>query len=593
MSNVNIKSIMPKTSFRLLIFFLFQKKKQIFALLFFSFLTGLVPAFDSILSKKFIDMAVSLENANFEEIWGGLWPWAIIYTLWWEGINWVWRILDYVHLKTFPVIKASVIEKLYSYMQHHSVQFFQEKMVGYISNRVTEASRSTEMIFLLTAQKVLPKTTNVIASTITMYWVHPVFALILFTWVFVFVGIGFATAGRGIRYSTNYALEKATVAGKVVDIISNISAVRMFSTYKHEEKVLGKQLGVMVESEQRLEWFMCKLRYVQSLTCTIMIFIMVYYLASLRAAHQVTIGDFALILMLCVFVTNDIWEIVQEISELLAEYGVFSQSITLIEPYLVRDAKDATPLQITDAVIEFCDVNFKYKKDTYLFNDKNLIIKGGQKVGLVGYSGSGKTTFVNLISRLYDINSGKILIDSQDISKVTQVSLRDAISLIPQEPILFHRTVFENIAYGTEATEQEVIEAAKKARIHDVIMNLPEGYNTLCGERGNNLSGGQRQRIVIARAILRNSPILILDEATSALDTITEKYIQESMQYLMKDKTVIVIAHRLSTLLDMDRILVFDSGKIVEDGSHKNLLKKKGLYYKLWNSQIEGFLNDH
>jgi ATP-binding cassette subfamily B protein len=223
----------------------------------------------------------------------------------------------------------------------------------------------------------------------------------------------------------------------------------------------------------------------------------------------------------------------------------------------------------------------------------SLEILAGQKIGLVGYSGGGKTSFVNLILRLYEISEGSILIDNQDIRDVTQDSLRRAIAMIPQEPVLFHRTLLENIRYGRiEATDEEVIAASKRAYAHEFISKLPENYHTLVGERGIKLSGGQRQRIAIARAILKNAPILILDEATSQLDSVTEEYIQASLAELMQGKTTIVIAHRLSTLLHMDRILVFDQGKIIQDGTHAELLAQAGLYKTLWDAQVGGFLPD-
>jgi len=227
------------------------------------------------------------------------------------------------------------------------------------------------------------------------------------------------------------------------------------------------------------------------------------------------------------------------------------------------------------------------------FEDKTLTIKAGEKVGLVGFSGSGKTTFVNLILRHYDPDSGKILIDGQDICKVTQKSLRQQIALIPQDPSLFHRTIMDNLRYGRlEATDDEVYEASKKAHCHEFIMQLPEGYHTIVGERGSKISGGQRQRIAIARAILKNAPILILDEATSALDSITEKYIQEALHVLTKARTTLVVAHRLSTLSEMDRILVFKDGKIIEEGTHESLVDQGGHYAHLWKMQAGGFLQD-
>jgi ATP-binding cassette subfamily B protein len=248
---------------------------------------------------------------------------------------------------------------------------------------------------------------------------------------------------------------------------------------------------------------------------------------------------------------------------------------------------------IEKGTIEFKNVAFEYHQPQELFKNKSIKIHGGQRVGLVGSSGSGKTTFVNLIVRLFDISQGEILIDNQNIKAVTQQSLREHIGFIPQDPALFHRSLMDNIRYGNlTANDEDVIEAAKKAHADEFIQKTPHGYHTLVGERGIKLSGGQRQRIAIARAFLKNAPILILDEATSALDSVTERTIQESLTQLMLDKTVIVIAHRLSTLLSMDRILVFDQGKIVQDGSHHQLINQPGIYATLWQSQIGGFLLD-
>jgi len=283
-----------------------------------------------------------------------------------------------------------------------------------------------------------------------------------------------------------------------------------------------------------------------------------------------------------------------ELPNLFKESGICRQALSMLqEPISLADAPGAQELEVTKGKIHFQKVHFQYGKTTPLFSNKSVVIQPGQKVGLVGYSGSGKTTFVNLILRFFDIQSGQILIDGQDIANVTQESLRKKIALIPQDPSLFHRSLLENIRYGrVEASDPEVMEAAQKAHAHEFIMALPEGYNTLVGERGIKLSGGQRQRVAIARAILKDAPILILDEATSALDSFTESQIQESLAVLMEERTTLVVAHRLSTLLSMDRILVFDRGKIIEDGSHAALLEKKGLYYSLWKSQVGGFLAD-
>jgi ATP-binding cassette subfamily B protein len=256
------------------------------------------------------------------------------------------------------------------------------------------------------------------------------------------------------------------------------------------------------------------------------------------------------------------------------------------------DVRDATLLNVPRGEIVFDKVSFQYNKEQSLFDGLDITIEPGEKVGLVGYSGGGKSTFIKLILRLMDTQSGQILIDAQNIKSVTKASLRQQIGVIPQDPTLFHRSIMENIRFARpDASDEEVIEASKKSRCHEFIMELPEQYQALVGERGVKLSGGQRQRIAIARAFLKNAPILLLDEATSSLDSITERCIQESLHEIMKDKTTLVIAHRLSTLQNMDRIVVFAQGKIVQDGSAEQLLKNpEGDFYKLWQMQAEGFI---
>jgi len=252
--------------------------------------------------------------------------------------------------------------------------------------------------------------------------------------------------------------------------------------------------------------------------------------------------------------------------------------------------QDSKPLQVSSGKIAFDNVSFQYG-ETRLFENKHVEIGGGERVGLVGYTGAGKSTFVSLILRFFPLHQGKIVIDGQDIAGVSLESLRSQIALIPQDPVLFHRTIKENIAYGNlMATEAEIEQAAKLAHCDEFIRKIPKGYEAKVGERGTKLSGGEKQRIAIARAILADAPILILDEATSSLDSVTERYIQESLDQLMQNRTTLVIAHRLSTLSRMDRILVFDKGKIVEEGTHAVLLGKDGLYAKMWKMQVGGFL---
>ncbi|MGJ8655026.1 MAG: ABC transporter ATP-binding protein [Akkermansiaceae bacterium] len=319
---------------------------------------------------------------------------------------------------------------------------------------------------------------------------------------------------------------------------------------------------------------------------------MLILLIHMYQAGRVTIGDFIFIMSLCRAVVYPVWWLATQMIEFSGDVGKCQQALSIITPeHDIVDIENASELKVAKGEIRFDQVNFEYHKSSHVFQNVSVTIPAGQKVGLVGFSGAGKSTFVNLLLRFYDVDSGKIQIDGENISEVTQDSLRSHLSMIPQDTSLFHRSLMDNIRYGREgASDEEVIEAAKQAYCDEFIQELPENYEALVGERGVKLSGGQRQRIAIARAILKNAPILILDEATSALDSVTEKYIQRGLDTLMEGRTAIVIAHRLSTLSQMDRILVFDKGKIIEDGSPEELISNDGHYANMWNMQAGGFL---
>jgi ATP-binding cassette subfamily B protein len=291
-------------------------------------------------------------------------------------------------------------------------------------------------------------------------------------------------------------------------------------------------------------------------------------------------------------VLDQFWDLGSEVRGFWEKIGHLRQAFNTIyvEENIIQ-LPGTRPLLISKGEVVFENVHFYYEGSPPIFEDKSLIIPGGQTVGLVGHSGGGKSTFISLILRLYDVTSGSISIDGQDISKVTQDSLYHSIAVIPQDCPLFNRSLMENIRYGRlDALDEEVFEAARKAQVHEAILSLPHGYQTLAGEKGMRLSGGQRQRIAIARAILKDAPILVLDEATSQLDALVEEKLKETFEELMQGKTVFIIAHRLSTLTRVQRILVFDAGKIVQDGSHGALLQEEGLYRKLWEAQAEGFI---
>jgi ATP-binding cassette subfamily B protein len=337
-----------------------------------------------------------------------------------------------------------------------------------------------------------------------------------------------------------------------------------------------------------------KLRWFQFIAAMVLMVAMVGYALKIWADGNLTVGEFSMVAGLAIMLIEAARGLSRSFLEFFEYLGNISDGVSIfVQSHEIVDKPDAPRLQVPRGEIAFEDITFIYPEGMAIFERLNVTIEPKQQVGLVGFSGSGKSTFVNLILRLFECQSGRIRIDGQDILDVTQDSLREHVSMIPQDPMLFHRSLMENIRYGRlDASDDEVIEAAQKAHAHEFILQTEKGYDSLVGERGVKLSGGQRQRVAIARAILKDAPILILDEATSSLDSVTEKQIQLGLVNLMQGRTVVVVAHRLSTIAHMDRILVFDQGRIIEDGSHEDLLSANGHYARLWNMQAGGFLPD-
>lgn len=519
------------------------------------------------------------------------WP-AVFYVLLSVMLGLTFRFYDFVILKLMPNLKHDIQQQMLYYVEGHSHHYFQNNFAGSLSNKIADMTRSVPEILGMLTDSFLASFFAVCIAAITMYLVQPVFAVVLVVWAIIYFYITWLLSQKGREYATILAESKSTLSGKQVDSVSNITNVRLFAKRAFEVTYIKKYIKDTVQKDRRLQWYLLKVRVFQFLSMSAVIAALLYFLIDARSHHAVSVGDFALILGLSARLLDALWNVANNFVRFMQEIGTCEQALTIITPpHEIVDAVGAKPLVVTSGTITFDNVTFHYQRNNNLFENKYVEIKAGSKVGLIGFSGSGKTTFVNLVLRFFDVESGRILIDGQDIAHVTQDSLHEQISMIPQDTGLFHRSLMENIRYGRlDASDDEVIQASKKAHCHEFISDLPDGYHSLVGERGIKLSGGQRQRIAIARAMLKNAPILILDEATSALDSITEKHIQEGLETLMNGRTSMVIAHRLSTLSEMDRILVFDKGHIIEDGTHGALQKLQGHYAKMWHMQAGGFL---
>jgi ATP-binding cassette subfamily B protein len=554
-------------------------------------MAGLWGPFNSILIKNVINLLPKMQNGDTSILFI---PVGLIVLNFFVFDNVTWRSITYIRAKYTPVIMNNIIGASMSYVLGHSHQFFQDNLSGKISKQITNLADGTEKLITSIAENFLRGASLLLAAFLTAYFVNPIFCLILVTWFAIFTSASIAMSKKLVSLSDVQAAAESSVTGELVDTVSNQSNVRIFSKKAFENTRMEPYFTEHRKTYSNTHFYALIMHSVQGGLIAIMMAFSGYFLVKLYAQNLVTIGDFALILGLAMETGHTMWFTMSEVDEFNKAVGRCKQSLfALMKPLEITDKVNAKNLECFHGKIQFRNVKFHYKGTETLFKNISIDIDSGHKIGLVGYSGSGKSTFANLIMRLYDVTAGSILIDGHDIRDVTQDSLHEKIGMIPQDPVLFQRSLLENIRYGRiDATDEEVIEAAKKAHAHEFIISLAEGYSSLVGERGIKLSGGQRQRIAIARAILKNAPILILDEATSQLDSITEALIQDSLWELMQNKTTIVIAHRLSTLLHMDRILVFEKGNIVEDGSHDDLLLQNKLYKKLWDAQVGGFLGD-
>ncbi len=504
-----------------------------------------------------------------------------------------WRIMGFTVAYFESRVLADLSNTCFAYIHKHSFTFFNNSFVGSLVKKVHRFTRSFESLIDRAVFNILPLLVQSSIILSVIFYINFYLGLGLLIWLIIFLTFNWLF----VKYKLPYDIKRSEADSKtgaiLADTFTNQVNVKLFNGYCRE--LFG--FGEAVKKLRDLRFFTWNLmnifEAVQGFLAIILEVGLLFYGTVLWKQGLFGIGDFVLVQSYVISLFGRIWDfgrVMQHAYEDLADAVEMTEVLETVHE--IKDIPQAKVLKVKGGQINFKKVCFNYNQTRSILKDFDLQIKSGERVALVGPSGAGKSTIIKLVLRLHEVFAGEILIDGQDVKKVTQESLWQNISLVPQDPILFHRSLLENIRYGRpEASDEEVYAAAKKAHCHEFIIDLPEKYQTFVGERGVKLSGGERQRVAIARAILRNAPILILDEATSSLDSESEHYIQDALDILMKNKTVIVIAHRLSTIMKTNRILVIDHGGIVEEGTHNSLLKKKnGLYKKLWNIQAGGFI---
>ncbi len=510
------------------------------------------------------------------------------------AVNWV---VARLHFWCLTYMDARVMRDLYedafTYLLRHSYLFFANQFAGSLTRRIGRYSKAFETIFDAAVMQLFPAAFFIGGAAIVLSHANGVLGAVFSIWIAVFLVVQFFLIKRNNPLRAARAQEDSRLTGALADAIGNHTTVTVFAGTNHEDGRFGTAVGRWYQSVLRI-WNADEFAWgVLGLLMLGINIGMLYGAFHFWQAGLLTLGDFVLIQSYLLTTFERLYAINREVrsfSEAFADAGEMVE--ILVTPHEITDAPNAHTLSVSEGRVDFHEVDFEFTKGKPVLSSLSFSIAGGEKVALVGPSGAGKTTITKLLLRLHDITGGQIRIDGTDIRDVTQDSVREAIAFVPQEPVLFHRTLMENIRYGRrDATDEEVKEAARQAHCMDFISRTPHGFATFVGERGVKLSGGERQRIAIARAILKDAPILVLDEATSALDSESESLIQDALKNLMKGKTVIAIAHRLSTVMHMDRILVIEGGEIAVSGTHAELVRHEGsLYKKLWEIQAGGFL---
>jgi ATP-binding cassette subfamily B protein len=502
--------------------------------------------------------------------------------------NLLWRLASWIANSAFVGVTGDLRRDLFRHLTGHSPGYFAERLPGTLTSRITATSNAVftgENMFVWNVLPPCAATVAAIALVITVSWPMAT-GLAVVAGIMVCIMFRLAAAGRPLHH--DFASKAAAVDGEMTDIVTNMPLVRAFGGFLREHRRFDATVEREMEARRRSLFYLEKLRIFHAVVTIILALGLLAWAIMLWQQGDATTGDVVLICTLGLSVLHATRDLAVALVDITQHIARLSEALaTLLVPHELRDHPEAAPLIRRGASVKFERVHFRYGAGQHIFENLHLSFMPGERIGLVGPSGGGKSTLFALLQRFYDVQDGRILIDGQDIARVTQESLRESIGVVPQDISLFHRSVMENIRYGRpDASDDDVRDAAFAARC-DFIENLPDGMRTLVGERGQKLSGGQRQRIAIARAFLKNAPLLLLDEATSALDGESEEAIREALGRLMRGRTVIAIAHRLSTVRNVDRVVVLQLGKVVQDGPPDLLVRHEGLYGQLVRREMD------
>jgi len=574
-------------------FFLFASKPHWRAALFaiaFASLADVMSASVSYIFKLITNAAAALpEGGSYTPV---LW-WCMAAIIFLGFAKLFWRISGFAGARWATGASATARYALSSYITLHSRAYFSDRFAGSLMNKIRHAATDVREIVDMFLWEFLELAVNALVSFIIALTVNKTVAGIFFIWIVVIVAVNAYLGRKRVPLAAHAHDLETKINSATVDLLTNVGAMQEYARREFEIERLKSGANDRRVAHLRSWYFGEWTRVVNSVLLVIFGSAMVVTTVYLAKAGLVSLGDIVLVITIIFRIEGLLQSLGSNFNKFAETWGEIEESLEeIIEPHEIPDKPDAKDLMVSAGKIVLRDVTFGYAGEP-IFKDLSLTIPPGQRLGLVGRSGAGKSTLMRLLLHHHDLSGGIIAIDGTDIASVTQESLRSAIAVVPQEPLLFHRSITENIAYGNpNASSEDVMRAASLAHAHAFIEHLPQKYDALVGERGVKLSGGERQRIAIARAILKNAPILLLDEATSSLDSESEVEIQKALHELMRGKTVIAIAHRLSTLREMDRIIVLDKGVIVEEGTHQALLEMRGLYAELWGHQAGGFLQD-